>query len=104
MSLTVTAGPILPVLKWDTEEDVIRRANNSADGLGASVWSRDSVQAERMAAQLQAGMVWINTHAELQVDAVFGGHKHSGIGSELGIEGLKAYCLTQSIVHDKIGA
>ncbi|UKZ81536.1 hypothetical protein TrVFT333_009308 [Trichoderma virens FT-333] len=85
-------------------EDVIKRANNSADGLGASVWSRDAVRAERMAVQLQAGMVWINTHAELQVDAVFGGHKHSGIGSELGIEGLKAYCLTQSIVHDKIGA
>ncbi|KAL7947617.1 Aldehyde/histidinol dehydrogenase [Trichoderma barbatum] len=97
-------GPILPVLKWDMEEDVINRANNSADGLGASVWSRDAAQAERMAVQLQAGMVWINTHAELQVDAVFGGHKHSGIGSELGIEGLKAYCLTQSIVHDKYGA
>ncbi|EHK17359.1 uncharacterized protein TRIVIDRAFT_42540 [Trichoderma virens Gv29-8] len=97
-------GPILPVLKWDTEEDVIKRANKSAGGLGASVWSRDAVQAERMAVQLQAGMVWINTHAELQVDAVFRGHKHSGIGSELGIEGLKAYCLTQSIVHDKIGA
>ncbi|KAK0759423.1 hypothetical protein N5P37_007611 [Trichoderma harzianum] len=97
-------GPILPVLKWDTEEDVIHRANHSADGLGASVWSRDMAQAERMAGQLQAGLVWINTHQELQVDAVFGGHKHSGIGSELGIEGLKAYCLTQSVIHDKDGA
>ena len=57
-----------------------------------------------MAVQLQAGMVWINTHAELQVDAVFAGHKRSGMGSELGLEGLKAYCLTQTIVHDKFGA
>ena len=57
-----------------------------------------------MAVQLQAGMVWINTHAELQVDAVFAGHKRSGMGSELGLEGLKAYCLTQTIVHDKLGA
>ncbi|RFU76011.1 aldehyde dehydrogenase [Trichoderma arundinaceum] len=97
-------GPILPVLTWDTEEDVITRANNSVNGLGASVWSRDIAQAERMVSQLQAGMLWINTHTELQVDAVFGGHKHSGFGSELGIEGLKAYCLTQSIVHDKVGA
>ncbi|KAL7934741.1 Aldehyde/histidinol dehydrogenase [Trichoderma chlorosporum] len=97
-------GPILPVLKWDTEADVIKRANSSDDGLGASVWSRDVAQAERMAVHLQAGMVWINHHGELRPDAVFGGHKHSGIGSELGIEGLKAYCLTQSIIHEKMGA
>lgn len=94
-------GPFFPVLKWDSEDDVIRRANCSKDGLGASVWSDDSVQADRIAYQLQAGNVWVNTHMQLQPDAAFAGHKQSGIGSELGVEGLKAYCNVQTIYHQK---
>ncbi|KAG5985248.1 hypothetical protein E4U55_007873 [Claviceps digitariae] len=94
-------GPFFPVLKWDREDEVIQRANNSQNGLGASVWSDDPAEADRIANQLQAGNVWINTHAHLRPDAAFGGHKHSGIGSELGVEGLKAYCNVQTVHHQK---
>lgn len=90
---------MFPVLKWDTEEDVIRRANDTDMGLGASVWTRDTAQADRLARKLQAGTVWINSHLELRPDAAFGGHKWSGLGSELGIEGLKSYCNVQTIFY-----
>lgn len=91
-------------MKWDKEEDVIQRANSSRDGLGASVWTNDTAQADRISKQLQAGTVWINTHMQLQPNAAFGGHKQSGIGSELGMEGLKAYCNAQTIYHPKSGS
>lgn len=88
-------------MKWDTEEEVIQRANSSKDGLGASVWSSDLAQADRISKQLQAGTVWINSHMQLQPNATFGGHKQSGIGSELGIEGLKSYCNVQTVYQQK---
>ncbi|KAM0335215.1 hypothetical protein ACHAQA_000257 [Verticillium albo-atrum] len=94
-------GPVFPVLQWTEEEDVIRRANNSDMGLGASVWTRDQAQADRVSRQLQAGTVWINTHLELRPDAAFGGHKLSGVGSELGVNGLKSFCNIQTI-HQKL--
>ncbi|ETS73195.1 hypothetical protein PFICI_15140 [Pestalotiopsis fici W106-1] len=90
-------GPVFPVLKWSDEEDVIKRANNTDMGLGASVWTRDPQQAERIGRRLKAGNVWINCHGEVQPNAPFGGHKQSGIGYEWGVGGLKAYCNAQSI-------
>ncbi|UPK95613.1 hypothetical protein LCI18_006548 [Fusarium solani-melongenae] len=94
-------GPIFPVLQWDLEEDVIQRANNTDMGLGASVWSRDAEQADRLSTQLEAGIVWINSHLIIQPHAPFGGHKSSGIGSEGGVDGIKAYCNTQTIYNYK---
>ncbi|KAJ8106079.1 hypothetical protein ONZ43_g7182 [Nemania bipapillata] len=90
-------GPVIPVMKWTDEADVIRRANNSSAGLGASVWSRDMDQADRIGKQLQAGNIWINCHAEMQPSTPFSGHKQSGLGAEMGIDGLKAYCNIQSV-------
>ncbi|KAI0512624.1 aldehyde dehydrogenase [Xylaria bambusicola] len=90
-------GPILPVMKWSDEADVIQRANNTDYGLGASVWSRDLVRATRIADKLQAGNVWINTHAEIQASTAFAGHKQSGYGSELGVDGLKGWCNIQAM-------
>ncbi|KAM5357000.1 hypothetical protein ACJZ2D_016718 [Fusarium nematophilum] len=95
-------GPVFPVLQWTDEEDVIRRANDSDMGLGASVWTRDLAQADRISRQLQAGTVWVNNHLEFRPDAAFGGHKYSGLGSELGINGLKGYCNVQTINQKKI--
>ena len=90
-------GPIVPILKWSDEDDVLDRANNTDTGLGASVWSKDLNRAERMARCLQAGSVWINSHFDVSPSVPFGGHKISGIGSEWGMTGFKAYCNSRSI-------
>ncbi|KAL2127464.1 hypothetical protein VTI74DRAFT_10690 [Chaetomium olivicolor] len=58
-------GPIVPLLRWSSEQDVIDRANAVETGLGASVWSRDLARAERMARQLSAGSVWVNSHFDV---------------------------------------
>lgn len=88
-------------MQWSTEEEVIKRANGTDMGLGASVWSKDLKKAERMARQLDAGSVWVNAHLEIQPTAAFGGHKHSGIGAEWGTAGLKSYCNTQTLFLKK---
>ncbi|KAI1391097.1 aldehyde dehydrogenase [Hypoxylon trugodes] len=90
-------GPVLPLMKWSDESDVIQRANDTETGLGASVWTRDEAQATRIAKQLQAGNIWINTHAEIEPIAPFGGYKQSGLRSDYGVEGLKTFCNLQSV-------
>ncbi|RYP72516.1 hypothetical protein DL771_004156 [Monosporascus sp. 5C6A] len=89
-------GPIIPILKWTEEEDVIKRANASNLGLGASVWSKDVPRAQRMAEQLQAGSIWVNTHFELAPNVPFGGHKQSGLGMDWGELGLQGWCNPQA--------
>ncbi|KAG5769100.1 hypothetical protein H9Q72_003575 [Fusarium xylarioides] len=89
-------GPIVPVMKWQSEGDVISRVNSSDYGLGASVWSKDVTRARRMAEQLEAGSVWVNTHFEVAPNVPFGGHKHSGIGMDWGEVGLKGWCNPQA--------
>lgn len=89
-------GPIVPTLRWTDEADVLRRANGTESGLGASIWSADLERATRMANQLEAGSVWVNCHFELAPNMPFGGHKASGIGMEWGTLGLKGWCNGQS--------
>ncbi|KAL2814006.1 Aldehyde/histidinol dehydrogenase [Aspergillus granulosus] len=90
-------APILPILKWSDEEDIITRANASEMGLGASVWSKDLERARRIADQLEAGTVWVNTHFEVEPFAPFGGHKASGLGTEWGVLGLTQFCNSQTV-------
>ncbi|KAK8112915.1 NAD-dependent aldehyde dehydrogenase [Apiospora sp. TS-2023a] len=90
-------GPIVPLLKWSDEKDVIRRANASLMGLGGSVWSADTARAERMTRQLEAGTVWVNSHFEITPNVAFGGFKESGVGVEQGTDGLKGWCNHQSV-------
>ncbi|KAF5856048.1 hypothetical protein ETB97_007991 [Aspergillus alliaceus] len=90
-------APILPLLKWSTEEEVITRANAGPTGLGGSVWSRDLDRAHRLARRLCTGSVWVNTHFSVAPHVPFGGHKESGLGVEWGVEGLKAYCNSQTL-------
>lgn len=92
-------GPIVPLLEWTDEDDVIARANDSKLGLGASVWSNDMEEAGRIARQLDAGSVWVNTHIELDPHAPFGGHKQSGIGYEWSgkFDPVLLKCLWQSL-------
>jgi len=95
-------GPILPIMSWKDEEDVIDRANNTRMGLGASVWSNDLEEADRIARRLDAGSVWVNAHLEVDPKFAFGGHKESGIGSEYGVGGLKAFCNVQTLHIKKV--
>ncbi|KAI1120957.1 aldehyde dehydrogenase [Nemania abortiva] len=90
-------GPVLPVMKWTDEHDVIRRVNATKLGLGASIWTGDSTEADRIASQLEVGNIWINCHAVMQPSTPFAGHKQSGFGVEMGDDGLKSYCNVQSI-------
>lgn len=79
---------------------MIRRANDTEMGLGASVWTRDKTRARRIAEQLEAGSVWVNAHVEISPLIPFGGHKASGIGSEWGISGLRSFCNVQALYLD----
>ncbi|KAK5941872.1 hypothetical protein PMZ80_005823 [Knufia obscura] len=94
-------GPIVPVMTWKDEQEVIDRANGTRMGLGASVWASDLDTANRMAQKLEAGSVWVNTHLELDPRAPFGGHKESGVGFEWSAAGLKAYCNSQTLYLKK---
>jgi len=84
-------GPVLPVLRYTDEDDAIARANDTAYGLGGSVWSADLDRAYAVATKVSSGTVWINKHLDLQPDVPFRGAKQSGIGAEFGQEGLESY-------------
>ncbi|OJJ83798.1 aldehyde dehydrogenase family protein [Aspergillus glaucus CBS 516.65] len=94
-------GPIVPLMSWDDEADVIARANDTTMGLGASIWTADLDRAARVARQIQAGTVWTNDHFSLSPTVPFGGHKESGIGVEWGTNGLKGFCNVQTIFLKK---
>lgn len=81
-------GPVLPVIKYSDAEDTINRVNASDYGLGGSIWSTDLDKAWALANKMDSGTVWINKHAELDPAIPFGGAKMSGLGTELGEEGL----------------
>jgi acyl-CoA reductase-like NAD-dependent aldehyde dehydrogenase len=84
-------GPVLPVLRYSNIDEVIARANDTEFGLGGSVWSSDRERAFRVATQINAGMVWVNKHLDPGLDTPFAGAKQSGIGVEMGQEGLEEF-------------
>ena len=76
---------------------MIRRANDTTTGLGGAVWSSDLERAERIAHQIEAGTIWINSYEKPLPNSYFSGHKQSGIGGEWGEQGLLSYCNAQAI-------
>lgn len=90
-------GPVMSVMTFVTEEEVIQRANDTIYGLAAGIFCTDLRRAHRVIAQLEAGICWINAYGNSPVEMPVGGYKQSGIGRENGIEGLKAYTQTKSI-------
>jgi len=92
-----TFAPIAPISSFDTEEEAIRRANNTPYGLSAYAMTRDIGRVFRLSEQLEAGTLGINDGAPTTSNAPFGGVKQSGWGRELGIEGLEAFLETKHV-------
>lgn len=90
-------GPVQSILKFETMDEVIERANNTNYGLAAGVLSKDIDKALVFAQAVQAGSVWVNCYDAITPQTPFGGFKQSGIGRELGAEGLKEYLETKTV-------
>jgi aldehyde dehydrogenase (NAD+) len=84
-------GPVLGITPFSSEEQVVKLANKSVYGLAGAVWSKNPDHAKNIARQLETGTVWINEYHLLNPGMPFGGYKQSGLGREMGEEGLKAY-------------
>ncbi|MFM2095622.1 MAG: hypothetical protein RIS70_2746 [Planctomycetota bacterium] len=90
-------GPVMSVLRFKNTEDLIERANKTIYGLAAAVWTRDVAKAHTMAKRLRAGTVWVNCYDVFDAAAPFGGFKMSGMGRELGEEGLRPYLESKTV-------
>jgi aldehyde dehydrogenase (NAD+) len=90
-------GPVLTVIPYDDEADAARIANDSEYGLAGTVWTGDPERGIDIARRIRAGTYGVNTYT-VELCAPFGGYKASGIGRELGPEGLAAYVEDKSIV------
>lgn len=90
-------GPVLAVLSFNDEAEVLERANNTEFGLAAGLWTNDLSRAHRLAARLEAGTIWINTWGDTDAASPFGGMKQSGYGREMGQEAIVLYSQTKSV-------
>lgn len=84
-------GPVLCVMAFDDEADLVRQANDTNFGLAAGIWTANYQRAWRVARAIEAGTVWINTYKKLSISTPFGGFKDSGIGREKGLSGMRLY-------------
>jgi acyl-CoA reductase-like NAD-dependent aldehyde dehydrogenase len=97
-------GPVLAVIPWKDEEELLTLANGIDYGLASGIWTSDVSKALRVADRLDAGTVWINTYGMFDVAVPFGGRKHSGFGKELGEEALDPYLHSKSVWLDLTSA
>ena len=91
-------GPVLTVFEWSDRDEVIARANDTEYGLASGVWTTDLETAHRVAEDIEAGTVWINTYNDLLESVPHGGYKQSGIGRELDVEAFEDYRQTKTVV------
>ena len=93
-------GPVLAVTCFESEQEAIDLANDVPFGLAAGVWTRDIARAHRVARQVQAGTVWVNTYRNTVPQSPFGGYKASGVGRESGFAGIREYLQVKSVWID----
>jgi aldehyde dehydrogenase (NAD+) len=90
-------GPVLAAIRFDSSEEAVEIANGTIYGLVSAVWTRDIQLAHRMAAEIKAGSVWINTYNGFDTASPFGGYKQSGFGRDLGQYALDQYTNVKSV-------
>ncbi len=90
-------GPVVSAITFDDVTDMVRQSNLSIYGLAAAVWTRDIKKAHRLARDLKAGTIWINTYNAFDAASPFGGYKQSGFGRELGVHALELYTQVKSV-------
>ena len=90
-------GPVLSILSFDSEDEVIERANNTSFGLSAGVFTNDIKRGHRVIHQLQAGTCWINNYNITPIELPFGGNKQSGIGRENSLAAIQYYTQLKSV-------
>ena len=93
-------GPVLSVLKFREEEELIAMANDTPYGLAAGIWTNDIKRAHKVAREIKAGTVWINTYRAVSYASPFGGYKQSGYGRELGLEGIREFTQIKNVWVD----
>lgn len=96
-------GPVMSVLTFEGEDEVIERANDTEFGLAAGVFTADLARGQRVVNQLQAGVCWINTYNITPVELPFGGYKQSGIGRENGTEAIEHYTQVKTVYVEMDG-
>ena len=90
-------GPVLSVIPFKDEEELVRQANDTRYGLAAGIWTKDIQKALRVAHALRAGTVWVNSYRTISFNTPFGGYKMSGLGRENGLESIKEYTQVKSV-------
>ncbi len=96
---TEVFGPVITVQRFSDEDDAVTKSNDSEYALASSVWTKNTTTAVRMAARLDFGCVWINTHIPLQAEMPHGGFKHSGYGKDLSMYGLEDYTRIKHVME-----
>jgi betaine-aldehyde dehydrogenase len=96
-------GPVVSVISFSDEDDLIKQANDTIYGLSAGIWTRDITRAHRFAKEIKAGVVWINTYNMFNAASPFGGYKQSGYGREMGRHALDLYTQVKSVWVDLSG-
>ncbi len=90
-------GPVMAVLRFSDEDEVVARANDTDYGLAAGVFTRDLARAHRVVGRLEAGTCWINTYNVTPIEMPFGGYKQSGLGRENGLAAIEHYTQLKSV-------
>ena len=96
-------GPVVSVITFEDEDDLIKQANEVVYGLSAGIWTKDITRAHRFAKAVKAGTVWINTYNMFNAASPFGGYKQSGYGREMGKHALEMYTQVKSVWVDLSG-